>query len=57
MMSKVRRVGSMGWGPGGTPVTDAAIRYYNCVEKARRAGGEQAACSELLMVRRSSYHE
>ncbi|KAI1278109.1 hypothetical protein HDE_14477 [Halotydeus destructor] len=53
---RVRRVGSMGWGPGGTPISAVAGRYFDCVEKSRRTGSGNGACSSLLMQKRIREH-
>lgn len=49
---KIRRVGSMGWGPGGTPMSEVAGRYFECIEKVQRSGGDQGECSSLLLAKR-----
>ena len=47
-----RRVGSMGWGPGGAPMSGATGLYIMCVERSRSMGSNAGQCSSFLAAKK-----
>lgn len=50
--ARPRRVGSMGWGPGGTPMSGATGMYIMCVERSRSMGSNAGQCSSFLAAKK-----
>lgn len=47
-----RRVGSMGWGPGGSPMSAATGLYIMCIERSRSMGANAGQCSTFLAAKK-----
>lgn len=52
MDARQRRVGSMGWGPGGSPMSAATGLYIMCIERSRSIGANAGQCSTFLAAKK-----
>ena len=52
MEIRPRRVGSMGWGPGGSPMSSTTGLYIMCVERSRSMGSNAGQCSSFLAAKK-----